>query len=257
MIASLPFITKILLKNIIASFLILAILFFFGVKWTAIKGDYRSYLNQGKKTQTVEVDRDAAFSKLMELSGNETDFNKSAAQFLDRLQYTFHLAKTMERVPAVLPYEYGGNIGGIITYVTTPRFLNPEKSVSNNSIKATKYTGISYLGIDSGVSISLGYFADCYIDFGRWGMLLPLLLLGCLYSVLYWYFSTKSSQNLLINYALVGSFFMETIIFESDGAYLLGRLLSNTVTYFLFIKFLLPSLHQFMQQKKQLSTNVS
>lgn len=243
------YLTKVNLKQIILAIVVGVVIFYIGVRWTAIKGEYRSFLNQGSKTQSVVVDRNAAFNKLMELSDNETDFDKSAAQFFDRIQYTYHLAKAMERVPFVIPFEDGSNWLGIISYVTTPRILNPEKEINQTSLKATKYTGISYLGYQSGVSFSLGYFADSYVDFGSYGMMIPLCLLGCFYAFIYYYFSLKSSKNLLINYALVGSIFMEIIAYECDGSYLLGRLLSNCVAYFLFIRFILPTVIEYIKER--------
>ena len=247
------FITKVNFKQVLIFLFSLIILLFLGIKWTSLKGEYRSYLNKGTQSQTVKVDQNQAFDKLMELSDKETDFNKSAAQFFDRIQYTYHLAKTMERIPSVLPYENGDNIASIISYVTTPRYFNPNKESINTSAKATKYTGIAYLGSESGVSFSLGYFADCFIDFGYIGMLFPLLVLGFIYGLSYFYFATKSTDNLLINFALVGALYMEFIAFECDGVYLMGRLFSNLLTFYLFKKFLLPWVYNYIKVKNNTS----
>lgn len=243
------FLAKINFKQILLCAFISIGLFYLGVKWTSVKGEYRSFLNQGSKSQEVVVDKNAAFNKLLELSENESDFNKSAAQFFDRVQYTYHLAKTMERVPAVIPYQNGANWTSILGYVLAPRFINPDKEVNQPSLKATKYTGIPYLGIQSGVSFSLGYFADCYIDFGYFGMLIPLFLLGLVYGKSYYYFVTKSSPNYLINVAFVTSLFMEFIPYESDGTYLVGRLLSNLLTFYLFKIFVFPSVYNYIRKK--------
>ncbi len=243
------FLVRINIKQIIFCVILGIGLFYLGVKWTAVKGEYRSFLNQGSKSQEIVVDKNAAFNKLLELSDNQSDFNVSAAQFFDRVQYTYHLAKTMERVPSVIPYQQGSNWATIIGYVLTPRFINPDKEVNQPSAKATKYTGIAYLGIQSGVSFSLGYFADCYIDFGYWGMLLPLLILGLIYGKSYHYFATQSTPNYLINFAFVTSLFMELIPFESDGTYLAGRLLSNLLTFYLFKVFLFPSVYNYLVKK--------
>ena len=243
------FLTKINIKQLFISLFFFTFLFYVGVKWTSVKGEYRSYLNKGSKTQTVQVGKEDAFNKLLELSGSETDFNTSAAQFFDRLQYTYHLAKTMERIPAVLPYEDGGNIGSIISYVTLPRFFNPDKPIYNASVKATKYTGLAYLGFESGVSVSLGYFADCYIDFGYYGMMFPLLILGFIYGYTYYNFITKSKFNILINYCLVVAIYMEMSAFESDGSLLLGRLLSNLLVFYLVKLFVLPWLDSYLKVK--------
>lgn len=241
------FLIKINIKQLFLTLIFLSLLFYLGVKWTSVKGEYRSYLNKGSNTQTVQVGKEDAFNKLLELSGSETDFNISAALFFDRLQYTYHLAKTMERIPSVLPYENGGNIGAIISYCTTPRILNPDKAIYQASIKATKYTGISYLGYDSGVSVSLGYFADCFIDFGYYGMMFPLLILGFIYGYTYYNFINNSEVNIIINYSLVVAIYMEVSSFEADGSFLIGRLLSNLLVFYLVKLFVLPWLDSYLK----------
>ena len=249
-VIALFFITTIKIKHIIVFVILVSIGLFIGIKWTAIKGDYRSYLNKGKKTQTVDVDKNSAYNKLLELSAAQTNVDKTTLELLDRLQYTYHLAKTMERVPSVIQYENGGNLAGIFKYVFTPRYLNPDKEVNQASKKATKYTGIGYLGIESGVSFSLGYFADCYIDFGYFGMMIPLLLLGIIYGYSYYYFISKTTNNYLINVTYVSAIFMELIYFESDGTFLLGRLFSNLFTFFLFKIILLPTIQNFIKSNR-------
>lgn len=247
------FLIKVTFKQLLLTAALIVGLFFLGVKWTSIKGEYRQFLNQGKSTQTVNVEKGEALDKLIELSEKSEagDFEKSAANFLDRVQYTYHLAKTMDRVPSVLPYEYGANIGSILEYVTTPRFLNPDKPRLEATVKATKYTGISYLGAQSGVSFSLGYFADSYIDFGYYGMMIPLLILGFIFGGSYFYFVKNSSDNFLFNFAVVGAMFMEFTAFEMDGTYLMGRLFATLVTFFAVKFTLFPWLINYLKMNNQ------
>ena len=70
----------------------------------------------------------------------------------------------------------------------------------------------------------------------------PIAAIGLVYGVLYRYFILKASPNLLFNYAVAGSFFMEFNSYEIDGTVLLGRLLASVVTYFVCIKFFFPIL---------------
>lgn len=249
------FLVKISFKQLLLAFLILIFSFYLGVKWTSVKGEYRNYLNQGSNSQTVVIGQNDAFNKLLELSDNETDFNVSAAQFFDRLQYTYHFAKTIERVPAVLPFENGGHLSSILLYVLTPRALNPDKKINESSKNATKYTGISYLGIEKGVSFSLGYFADLYIDFGLLGMLIYLILLGVIYGGSYYYFVRFTSNNVIFNYAFVSAIFMETIAFELDCVYMFGRLFANLIMFYLIKLFVVPSLKSYLSVSKQRLTN--
>lgn len=229
----LTYVTRVRAKHV---FITISAIFFslvLGVMWTNIKGEYRKFLNHGSNQQVVAVSQDEAISKLLELGGSQTQsgFDAAVKDFLLRLQYTYHLGKTMDRVPSVVHYKEGANWGGTLTFVLVPRILNPNKGIYDATSKAIYYTGIRYSGARSGASFSLGYFADSYVDFGLQGMWFPLLALGFLYGAIYFYFVRHSTTNFLINYAVVGAIFMEFAAFESDCTLLLGRLLSNLVVF--------------------------
>ncbi len=256
LILLLSFVSSINFKHVLSALLIGGALLLFALVWSTVKSDYRNFLNRGTGKQTVGVSRDDALNKLYDLS-NDVDrenLENSTKGFLDRLQYTYHFAKALERVPAVIPYQNGANWLQVLQYTTTPRFLNPDKPTVDNSVKASKYTGIPYARASQGVSFSLGYFAECYIDFGPIGMMFPLLILGLLYGKLYQYFITKASPNLLINYAVVGSFFMEFYAFEMDATILTGRLFASIVTYFFLIQFVFPTVYKALLIKPVTST---
>ncbi len=219
-----------------------------GIFWTSVKGEYRIFLNKGSKTQSVQVDKADALNKLVELSEkqNESSFQKSTADFLDRIQYTYHLAKTLDRVPALIPYQNGDNWKKTLAFVLTPRLLDANKGIYDASIKASKYTGIQYQGVKRGTSVSLGYFADCYIDFGYIGMFIPLIILGFIYGSTYFYFLRKSSNNFIFNYAVVASIYMELFAFESDSIFVAGRLYVNLIVFFILSKTLFPRLINYL-----------
>ncbi len=231
-----------------------AAMFLGGVFWTSVKGEYRTFLNKGSKSQTVQVEKGDAFNKLLELSEKQDSdsFSDAIEAFLDRLQYTYHLAKTMDRVPAVIPHQNGSNWGTTLSFVLTPRILDPNKGTYDASVKATKYTGIQYAGVRRGVSVSLGYFADGYIDFGYVGMFLPLLILGFIYGSTYYYFIRKSSNNFIFNYAVVGALYMELFSFESDNIFVTGRLYVNLMVFFILRRFLFPKLMAYISMPKKM-----
>lgn len=215
---------------------------FFGLVWTNVKAEYRSFLNSGGKEQVVGVDSDAAFNKLYDLSSQVDDskLNGSVVQMLDRMQYTYHFAKTIDRMPSVIPFQNGKNWLTSLEFATTPRFLNPNKPVYEATAKVRKYTGLRYLGKEHGVSFSLGYFGDCFIDFGLTGMMFILLLLGFLYGKIYFYLMRNASRNMIFNYCVVCAFFMEFSAMEMDSTYLVGRLFASFLTFFMLIKFFFP-----------------
>ncbi len=245
------FLTRIYLQQIIIALVAIILIFMGGVFWSSIKGEYRVFLNKGSKSQTVDVTKNEALDKLIELSEkqDETSFNESITKFLDRLQYTYHIAKSMDRVPKVIPYQNGKNWGETIEFVLTPRILNPDKPVYQASGKATKYTGIGYAGARSGTSVSLGYFADGYVDFGYLGMFIPLMILGFIYGVSYLFFMKKSSTNFIFNISVVGSLYMDFLAMEMDSTYLLGKLFSNLLVYYMLSVFFFPWLIKYLSVK--------
>ena len=168
----------------------------------------------------------------------------------DRLQYTYHLAKAMDWVPEKLPYQNGSNWGLTLDFALTPRLLNPNKPKYEASSKATKYTGIGYAGAGQGVSVSLGYFADGYVDFGYIGMFIPLLVIGFIYGASYFYFVKNSSNNFIFNYAVVAAMFMEFLALEMDSTYLAGRLFATLLTFFGLKILFFPWLIEHLQQPK-------
>ncbi|MFN0082400.1 MAG: hypothetical protein ACKVOM_07750 [Ferruginibacter sp.] len=231
-----------------------AFMFFAGVFWTSVKGEYRSFLNKGSRTQSVQVQKGEALDKLLELSQkqNSNSFSGAIEDFLDRLQYTYHLAKTMDRVPSVIPLQNGSNWGNTLVFVLTPRILNPNKGTYDASVKASKYSGIQYSGVKRGVSVSLGYFADGYIDFGYVGMFIPLLILGFIYGSTYYYFIRKSSNNFIFNYAVVGALYMELFSFESDNIFVVGRLYVNLMVFLILRRFFFPKLMAYISMPKKI-----
>jgi hypothetical protein len=154
----------------------------------------------------------------------------------------------MDRVPAVLPFQNGSNWGETFAFVFTPRLFNPDKPELDESKKVSKYTGIRYAGLSQGTSFSLGYFADCYIDFGIFGMFLPLLIIGLLYGTTYFYFLRNSTPNYIFNFSIVCSLYMRYFGFEMDSVFFTGSLFTDLIIYFLLSKFFFPWLYRFLLQ---------
>jgi len=227
------------------------VLVFIFIGWTAIKSDYRNYLNQGKGQQVVEVSRSEALSKIGEKVSTLTwdDLQFASYMLMYRLQYILHLGKSMDRVPDVLPYEDGNLWWENITYVLEPRLLFPNKPIYDATIKTVKYTGIRYSGRKAGSSFSLGYFADSYIDFGFTGMFFPLAIIGLVLGGIYRLFMRMKNISVLFRYTIVNVVFYEFSVFEADGLYLFGRLVLLTLVYFILAKTVFPRLQSWLYKE--------
>ena len=247
-VLGLSLIERLEFKNVVTFVVGGIFLGFLSLGWSAIKGDYRSFLNGGERSQTVVVENDQAINKLVDLSANVNSdrLNGAVLGFLDRLQYTFHFAKTIDRVPEVLPFEYGKNWLASIEFTTTPRIINPDKPTYEATVKTKKYTGIKYAGAKEGVSFSLGYFPDAYIDFGLYGMMGILFAVGLMYGLVSNYLMRNASRNIVFNYCTVGAFFLEFNALEMDSTYLLGRFFATLVTFVVLVKFIFPPLVRYL-----------
>jgi len=247
-ILALTFIRSISVKQLIAVIVVGGLLFFLLLTWTAIKSDYRKFLNGGTKQQVIEVSRSEAFSKIGEKVGalRWEDYQKVLGLFLYRAQYLLHLAKTMDRVPALLPHEYGQIWLNNITFVLEPRLFFPDKPIYQATVKTNKYTGIRYAGFKDGASFSLGYFADSYIDFGYVGMLLPLILIALFVVMIYRVLYGFRKLNVLLRYAVINVALIQFSTFEADGLFLFGQLLLMFLVFWALSKFVLSRLQTWL-----------
>jgi hypothetical protein len=247
-LVSLTFVKYITFRQFISfvlmGFLLIAIFF----TWTVIKGSYREFLNKGSRQQVIEVSQSEAYSKITDNIKNLTwqNYQKATGAALYRIQYVFHLARVMDRIPAVIPHENGHVWWENITFVLTPRILYPDKPYYEATVKTNKYTGFKYAGLQKGTAYSLGYFADSYVDFGYVGMLFPLVMLALFIGLIFRSFYNMINLNLFFRFAVINVTLYNFISFEADGLFLFGRLLTNFVVLWAFCKFLVPSIQKWL-----------
>jgi hypothetical protein len=176
-----------------------ALLLLLGSTWTAVKSDYREFLNQGLRTQEVLVPLEERVTKLDDLlTGFGTQqLTEGFETMILRISYVQFFALTMKNVPENVPYENGALWGGAIKHILTPRVLFPNKPAIDDSERTSLYTGLDVAGAEQGTSIGIGYFAESYVDFGPVFMFFPIVLLGVGYGVVYRLFVIKARYKLL------------------------------------------------------------
>lgn len=171
-----------------------------GSVWTAVKMEYRGFLNQGSGMQETVVSRDEQFDELGDLVGqlSPSDVQDAVNPLLARLAYVDMFALTMDYVPAVVPHQEGGVWADALRNTVVPRALFPNKPIlASDSEHSMLYTGVVLASDGEGTSISLGYVADSYIDFGPVWMYAIVFAIGLLWGGMYRYFLTRSSSALL------------------------------------------------------------
>lgn len=153
-----------------------------GVIWTAIKGEYRTYIRGSSEGQVVTVDYADRMIKLGSLVAalDETKLGNGFDELIRRLTYVEFFAATLGHVPQFEPHGNGEILLDALLRPFTPRILFPDKAVVDDTARTNKYTG-GLAGSDGNTSISLGYVAEAYIDFGWPGMLAWLFFIGIIY----------------------------------------------------------------------------
>lgn len=194
-----------------------------GIVWSAIKGDYRTFISGGSGAQVVLVDFPTRTMKIAELV-SELDAEKlsgGADALVRRISYVEFFAAAIDFVPASVPHEKGAIAWDAISRPFMPRMFFPEKAAINDSERTNLYTG-GLAGSSEGTSISLGYIAETYIDFGSYLMMPVLLLAGVLYGRIYAAFAYNRSTGGLLGMAIATSILFVGFALESSMTKIFG-----------------------------------
>jgi len=220
------------------------------LKWQAIKGDYRQFLTKGERgTQQVQVSRQEAIDKLQELS-SRTDNLSNDEQLLrstiERISYIEFFSESRIRVPLFIPFEGGKIWSGNVAHVLLPRFFFPDKPIIDDSQMVNKYCIRKVATSRMGASWSLGFIAESYIDFGPVFMYFIIFLVGCLLGFIYSQV-LKLSINYIWAYTMLAPFYLKISCNGTPGSKILGWVLTYFIAFFLFRKFLMRPLDNYLR----------
>ncbi|WP_293312278.1 hypothetical protein [Pedobacter sp. UBA5917] len=225
------------------------ILFNMLIVWQFIKPQYRSYLSGGEQAQIVSVSKTEALTKAIEL-GNSIDQNKyqdAVTALIDRISYIDIFSASISYVPTSRPHEHGRLWFDAVQRVLMPRLFFPGKAAINDSEKTMMYTGLGFAGSAQGTSISMGYVAESYVDFGFPLMLLPLFLFGLVIGFIFKYI-IRNSYNHIWAICLVIPLFFQISTFEFALDKMVGSLITFFIIYLLINKFLAKRIDQYIRQ---------
>jgi hypothetical protein len=207
--------------------------------WQWIKVDYRAFVSEGQRAQVVLVPVTARFAFLMDRVSEVTvdDLLTGFEEGLDRLGYLEFLARVLEFVPARVPYQDGRLWMEAFRHVLMPRLLFPGKQAVNDSERTREFTGWWVASAEEGTSISIGYAAESYIDFGRAGMFVPVFLLGCFWGWAYRWLATRTRHKLLGIAVSTNLILGGAIYFEASNVKLFGGALSSLLVLWVLLRY--------------------
>lgn len=204
--------------------------------WTAIKTGHREFISQGQAAQVVHTSVSESLASLLSRTGelNLDDIGAAARALVDRVSYVRFFAMVIDRIPSTVPYERGAIWADAAIRPFTPRMFFPEKSIIDDSARTALYTGRFVPGIEEGTTVSLGYVAESYIDFGPLFMMLPLAGLGWIIGRFYrWIVNYKYSRGALgvglASAALIQAMFLETSITKMLGGLVVTMLAATLI----------------------------
>ena len=159
--------------------LLVAALFLMLVWQASVKKEARRIYDEG--LVNGRLDRAELFVKQVAAAVPEVidDPRPSVEILISRLSYIGFFSRVLEYVPAVEPHANGELLRMAMTNAFMPRLVFPSKPVlPSDSYYTRRFTGI--MVAEEGTSISIGYMAEFYADWGLLGMFASILAYGCL-----------------------------------------------------------------------------
>jgi hypothetical protein len=121
---------------------------------------------------------------------------------ISRVWYVVFFSRVLEYVPALEPHSDGELLQMAITNTVVPRILFSDKLVlPSDSYYTRRFTGINVA--DGNTSISIGYMAEFYADWGLFGMFVSVFIYGGLMGGAAWLVHTLVRPRVLVNPALI------------------------------------------------------
>ena len=220
------------------------ILLFLALIWSAIKTDYRAFVSRGTGQQVVLVSYSERISEIGYLvsSLHSEDLPGAADRLMDRIMYFSLFGVVLDRVPYVLPYADGQIWLDAVRRPFMPRILFPEKTEVNDSDLTNLYTGIGFANASQGTSISMGFMAEAYIDFGPVFMFLPIGGLGLFLGFFYRRLLSQPGLGAALGVALVPFALMPAHLTETSSLKLVPALGLSIISCWIILRVLAPRL---------------
>ena len=222
-----------------------------GTMWTAVKSDYRQFLNQDSATQQVKVSNSEALNYLADhiFDISARSYEEALENTIDRISYIDYFSSCIAYVPAVVDHEGGQLSKAAVMHILVPRLFNPDKPAIDDSVHLTKYTGVFYANASYGVSFALGYVPDFYIDFGPVFMFLALLIFGRMIGAIILSIH-RTSINTFWGMAIMLPLFIIMYKFENSLIKFFGNLIMFWLVAMLFNKYLCSKVDGFLRDKR-------
>ena len=222
----------------------LAVLMTLALFWTAVKSEYREVATGSTESQNVRMPIDVRLGYIAGrvVSIGDIDWSLASYALLNRLAYVDLFGSVIGVKEASPEPGYFRQWNEASDHVFKPRFLFPDKpALSDIQVYVRLARGDASEQVRAGTSISVGYLAENYVDFGFPGMLGGVFAIGLLLATITRYFMSvplpwvlREAIVLALLYAVGGNGV------EVSLPKLLGGVVMFAVVYALLAKFAFP-----------------
>ena len=227
------------------------VLITFGLVWTAVKVEYRSFVSGGQVSQAVVVDYSQSVEKIIDLVSTLDDkkMDKAATDLIERITYVDYFAAVLTYVPSIVPHEDGALWLDAIIRPFMPRLFFPEKEIIDDSTLTNKYIGFHVAGMEQATTITIGYMGESYIDFGMFGMMVPIFALGLLLGLIYRWLMLHRNSHGIFGMGLSTAVIMETASdLGNSAAIMFGAIIVSVLVAWLLISYAAPNVFPAMRK---------
>jgi hypothetical protein len=228
--------------NMIGGIAAIALLLSLSLFWTAVKSEYRYVVSgySGAQVVTVSIPERAGLLLHKAVNPGEIDWGLAIDQLLRRIAYIDYFGAVIGYTEVAPEPESLGRWRDALEHVSKPRFLFPDKAVLDDTEVFGRYVREGADEEHIGTSISIGYLAENFIDFGFPGRLLPVAAMGLLLGGMLRYIMTRR-----VAWMVREGFAIALVLALVTGMELsLSKFLGGTIIAFvvlaLSLKFLFP-----------------
>jgi len=160
---------------------------------------------------------------------------------IHRVGYIEFFAAVVNYVPEVVPYTKGAIWSDAIVRPFMPRLLFPEKTIIDDSRRTNMYTGLGVAGMEDATSISIGYMAEAYIDFGPLWMMPVVAGFGYFLGRIYRYLLRSRGSRGLLGMGMASAVLFQAAAFEQSITKVMGGIVVALLVSLVLIHFVIPN----------------
>jgi hypothetical protein len=238
--------------NILGGIAALIVLFGLGVFWTAVKSEYREVATGFSGSQAISSSITDRASLLIDKAIHPANIEWGLAidALLRRIAYVDFFGATIgvsETSPESVTFARWRDA---LEHITRPRFLFPDKAALDDTEVFLKYVRDD-VGEEgrSGTSISIGYLAENFIDFGFPGMLVPIAVMGLVLGCTLRYFMTRSVASIVREGFVTALVLTLSAGMEVSLAKFLGSTILSFAVLALCLKFFYSPAHRWISKE--------